>query len=366
MGVHAAAVLAEQRLGHERRVQAVLHRVLLDRDAIGHAVVGHLQGVLVAHVDLVLARPDLVVGVLGVDPELFERQHGLAPEIRPGVERREVEVAALVEDLGRLRVAEVEVLELGTDVEVVEAHVVRAAERAAEDVAGVALVRSALGRLDVAEHPRHALLLRSPGQHSEGARIGHRDHVRLLDRVEAGDRGAVEAHPALEGVGELGGVDRERLELAEDVGEPQADEADVPLGRQLDHVGGRRRCLVVAHARAERYLLTGLGSRAGTLDGVDRVRGWDRRRLALLLAALGVTALLLTVPGRAAGHSCGPGGARTLAHDTAGRVYAVGTTVSACANVNGHTFRLGTRTSLHRRRPRQALRDGRRSAGPGR
>jgi hypothetical protein len=78
---------------------------------------------------------------------------------------------------------------------------------------------------------------------------------------------------------------------------------------------------------------------------VDRVHGWDRRRLALSVAALGVTALLITVPGRAAGRSCGPHEARTLAHDTAGRVYAVGPTVSACANVNGHTFTLGTRTS---------------------
>jgi hypothetical protein len=41
--VHPGAVLAEERLGHERRMPAVLHRVLLDRDAVRHAVVGHLQ-----------------------------------------------------------------------------------------------------------------------------------------------------------------------------------------------------------------------------------------------------------------------------------------------------------------------------------
>src|SRR4029434_2507593 len=39
---------------------------------------------------------------------------------------------------------------------------------------------------------------RPPREHVERGRVGHRDHVRLLDRVEAGDRGPVEAHPALE------------------------------------------------------------------------------------------------------------------------------------------------------------------------
>ena len=103
VGVHSRAVLAEQRLRHEGRVPAVLHRVFLDRDAVGHAVVRHLQRGGVAHVDLVLRRADLVVGVLHVDSELLEREHGLAADVRAGVERREVEVAALVEHLGRCR-----------------------------------------------------------------------------------------------------------------------------------------------------------------------------------------------------------------------------------------------------------------------
>ena len=229
MRVHARAVFAEQRLGHERRVQPVLHRVFLDRDPVGHAVVGHLQRVGVAHVDLVLAGADLVMGVLGVDAELLERQHGLAPQVRAGVERGQIEIAALVEHLGGLGVAEVEVLELRADVVVVKAHRACSLERPAQDVSRVALVRRALGGDDVAEHPRHALLGGAPRQHVERLGVGHRDHVRLLDRIEAGDRGAVESHPALERVRELGRVDRECLELAEDVGEPQADEANVAL-----------------------------------------------------------------------------------------------------------------------------------------
>ena len=139
--VHARPVLAVQRLRHEGRVEAVLHRVLLHRDAVRHAVVGHLQRVREAHVDLVLGGPDLVVAVLDVDAELLQRQHGLAPQVRAGVERREVEVAALVEHLRRaaagLRRAEVEVLQLRPDVEVVEAHALRTARvRAAGPSAG--------------------------------------------------------------------------------------------------------------------------------------------------------------------------------------------------------------------------------------
>ena len=97
MGVHPGAVLTEQRLRHEGRVPAVLHRVFLDRDAVGHAVVGHLQRRRVAHVNFVLARANLVVAVFDVDAELFEREHGFAAHVGAGVERRQVEVAALIE-----------------------------------------------------------------------------------------------------------------------------------------------------------------------------------------------------------------------------------------------------------------------------
>ena len=254
VGVHAGAVLAEQRLRHERRVPAVLERDLLDRDAVGHAVVGHLQRVGVAHVDLVLARADLVVGVLDLDPELLEREHGVAADVGPGVERREVEVAAEVERLGALGVAEQEVLELRPDEEVVEPHLVRALHGAAQHVPRVALVRLALRRQHVGEHARDAaaVLLRPPREHVERRRVGHRDHVRLLDRVEAGDRRAVEAHPALERVVELLGVDRERLQLPEDVGEPEPDEADPALlDERLDVVLGLRPVVLGRHGAGD-------------------------------------------------------------------------------------------------------------------
>ena len=124
------------------------------------------QRVGIAHVDLVL-EADLVVGVLHVDAELLERQHGLAPDVGAGVERREVEVAALVEDLGHAvlgpGVPKVEVLELRPDIEIREAHGLGALERAPKHVARVALVRLPAWRDHVAEHARHALVFRPPG-----------------------------------------------------------------------------------------------------------------------------------------------------------------------------------------------------------
>ena len=112
VGVHPGAVLAEHRLGHEGRVPAVFERDLLDRDPVGHAVVGHLQRVGVAHVDLVLRGPALVVAVLDMDAERLERDRGLAPHVRARVERGQVEVAAAVERLGPGAIAKQEVLEL--------------------------------------------------------------------------------------------------------------------------------------------------------------------------------------------------------------------------------------------------------------
>ena len=244
--VHPRAVLAEQRLRHEGRVPAVFHRVLLDHDAVGHAVVGHPQRVLVAHVDLVLGGADLVMGVLDVDAHLLQREDRLAAHVGARVERRQVEVAALVEHLGDAALglggAEVEVLQLGADVVGVEAHLLGPFERPPHDPARVALVGVAAGHADVAEHARdRVLFLGAPGDQGEGGGVGHRDHVRLLDRVEAGDRGAVEAHPTLQRVLELCGVDREALQVAEDVGEPEPDEADVALLDDLGYVAGTRR-----------------------------------------------------------------------------------------------------------------------------
>ena len=66
-------------------------------------------------------------------------------------------------------------------------------------------------------------------QQLERVRIRHGEDVGLLDPGEALDRGAVERHPVGEGVLQLGRGDGEALEVAEDVGEPQAHESHAAL-----------------------------------------------------------------------------------------------------------------------------------------
>ncbi len=95
-----------------------------------------------------------MVVVLDRDADRLERVDRVVANLGRRVLRRHREVAALVDRLRALVVLEEEVLELGADVERVEAHALHAVERLAEDVARVALVGRAVGRDDVADHPR--------------------------------------------------------------------------------------------------------------------------------------------------------------------------------------------------------------------
>ena len=245
--VHARAVLAEQRLRHERRVVAVPGGDLLDDDPVGHRLVGHRERVVVAHVDLVLGRGDLVVVVLDLDPDRLERGDRVVPHLGRRVLHGHREVAALVDRLRALVVLEEEVLELGADVERVEAHLPHPLDGELEDVAGIALVGRAVRLDDVADHPadlgaeRVAVVVDGPRHDLERRGIGDRDHVRLLDPVEPGDRRAVEAHAVVERALHLAGRDRERLEVAFEIGEPEEDVLDALVLDPLQDRAPRRR-----------------------------------------------------------------------------------------------------------------------------
>src|SRR5215210_1453943 len=198
MGVHPRAVLVYDRLGHERGVDPVLGGYLLDDRLVGHHLVGHLQGAVEAQVYLVLADADLVVRVLYVDAELLQRHDRLAPQAGRRIQRRQVEVAAVVQGFGAGGVPEVEVLELRPAEEVIEAHLAGALERPSQDVARVADIRVSVRRPDIADHAGRRSLLRAPRDRLERRSVGHGDHVRLLDVLVAGDRRPVKAHPAIQ------------------------------------------------------------------------------------------------------------------------------------------------------------------------
>ena len=234
--VHAAAVLPEDRLRHEGRVDAVLPRDLLDRGPVGHDLVGHLEGLVVAQVDLVLARGHLVVAVLDADPHLLEGEDRLPAQVRRPVHGEAVEVAAHVEELGCLVGGEIEELELGADVEGI-ALVVDLLEGPLEHVAGVALVGGAVGVQDVADHPGDRAVA-SGRQGMIWKVVGSGMAIMSLSsiRAETRDGGAVEPHPLLHPLLQLGGGDAEDLLDPEDIGEPELDETDVLFLDDFQHI----------------------------------------------------------------------------------------------------------------------------------
>src|SRR5665811_1589679 len=136
--MHTAAVLTKDRLRHESGVNAILLGDLLDDQPVGHGVVGNLEGVVVADVDLVLAGADLVVAILNVDAHLFEGHDSVTAQIAGDIQWSKVEVAALVQYLGALGILEIEELEFRPDIKMIETHLCGPLEGALELVTRVA------------------------------------------------------------------------------------------------------------------------------------------------------------------------------------------------------------------------------------
>ena len=226
MDVHATAGLAKHRLRHEGGVHAVLLRDFLDNQAVGHDGIRHLERLVVAKVNLVLRRADLVVAVLDLNAEVLEVANGLLAQVDCEVAGGHIEVTRTVQHLSGLVVLEVVVLKLRTDVEGVP-QLGGLAKYALEHVAWVTLVRGPVRLDDVAEHGCDETVILAPGHNLQGSWIWHRDHVGLFDASKAQNRGAVEAHALFHGHVELIDRNYERLQESEYVREPQVDKLNV-------------------------------------------------------------------------------------------------------------------------------------------
>jgi hypothetical protein len=210
MHMHAAAVDAEDGLGHERGVASVPGRDLLADDAVGDGHVGHLEGFLVPQVDLVLAAGDLMMAVFDLDAHVLERADDLAPELDPQVHVGGVEIAPDIQ-AGRLPVRrEQEELQFRPEIKRVSA-LGGLPEHFFEDVAAVALVGGHVRFEDVAEHPGHQVLVAAPGKDLERRGLGHGQHVRFLHPGESVDRGPVETHALGKRGGQLARRDLENF-----------------------------------------------------------------------------------------------------------------------------------------------------------
>src|SRR5438045_1200195 len=116
MTMHAAAVVAVERLRHERRALVVLPRDVLHDVLEPHQLIGHRRERRELHPDLALPRArDLVMPDLDLDAALDERRHDRLTEIAELIRGRNGEVAFLVTDLVaevRQRVARSELVRL--------------------------------------------------------------------------------------------------------------------------------------------------------------------------------------------------------------------------------------------------------------
>jgi hypothetical protein len=273
--VHPRAVVAEERLRHEGHALPVLAGDVLDHVLVGHDLVGHARQRGEAEIDLALpARGDLVVVELARDPEALERQHHLRAEVVERVRRSRGEVALLrpcgvaEARLAGIPVAlrRVDVVVRGVGPEVV-VHLVEDEElalgaevrgvgdparaqvrlRAPRDPARVLRIGRARDRVgDLADEGQRGRLGR--GIEDRRGRIGHEEHVGVLNRLPAADRGAVEAQALVErGLVEAAHGKGHVLPRPEQVAELEVDHRRARLAGPLERLTCVRQRLAAVH-----------------------------------------------------------------------------------------------------------------------
>ena len=271
--VHARAVVAEQRLGHEGDGLAVLPRRVLDDVFEQQHVVGCCQQGVELVVDLGLAgRTDLVVAALEGETGVDQVGRHLVAQVDVVVVRRHREVAALRPDLvaavgaavglerltgvppARLRVDlvegavhlgveghRVEDVELGLGAEVRgvgDSGAGQVVFRLAGHVARIARVGLASERVVHEEVQIHGLG-GAEGVDPSSLGVGQQHHVRLVDGLEPANRGAVEGQAVLEhALVERRRGNREVLDHTGQVAEPDVDVLDFLVFDQLEDVVG--------------------------------------------------------------------------------------------------------------------------------
>ena len=233
VGVHAAAGVLGEGLGHEGCIHAERVGDFLDDGAEGHDVIGGLQGIGVAQVDFILAGAGFVVAEFDGDTDFFEHGHCLAAEVLHDAAGGVVEVGFVVHGHGESVSAELggfEQVELNFGRGVAgEAHLRCLVEHALEHTAGVGGANLTVGGEHVTEHAGGVVFLAAPGQDLEGGGVRLQQHVGFVDAGETLNRGAVKAQALIEGAFYFSRCERNGFEGADHVGEPEADEADVAL-----------------------------------------------------------------------------------------------------------------------------------------
>ena len=242
--MHTRTWVAGEWFGHEGGVHTLLKRHLFDDQTERHDVVSHRERICVSKVDLLLTRSTLMVTELDGDTHRFQDCDGLSTEVVSRTMWAVIEVANLIDRCGHLASAEALLDEEEFDFRMGierKAKIGGLGQRALEHMPRIGIRRRAVGHQDVAEHTSYTWALATPRQHLERAGIRLDQHVGFNDASKALDRGAIETNTFSEGTFKFGGSNRNRLEHAEHIGEPQPNESNISLFDRAQH----KLCLLI-------------------------------------------------------------------------------------------------------------------------
>ena len=175
-----------------------------------------------------------MVGVLYGNAHLAKVEHRVPPQVAAGRVGKLVEVAIAVQRRGIMGVLQVEELKLRTHV-VGVAKPCQPFQVALQRLPRVSGKIFALGSPDVAEHPGHRVLLGAPRQQRKRGGVWKSPHIALVGPGKTFDGRAVEANAIVDSVFQIGDVDRESLEVSQDVRKPQPNELHVRVSGCLNY-----------------------------------------------------------------------------------------------------------------------------------
>ena len=207
----------------------------LDDKTRGYHSIGGGKRVAEAQIDFLLRWGRFMMRILNGNAHFLEREHGFAAKVGCVVERRQIEIAALIDGLRRRIALEAEILDRRADVDRI-AHRARALQHIHEHMARIARSRRPVRRAQIAEHARHAVVARTPRQHLEGRRVGMHEHIGILQARKPVDGRAIEADAFFKRDFNIGGRNGDVFQIAENIGEPQSQKANVALFDLLDDI----------------------------------------------------------------------------------------------------------------------------------
>ena len=133
MYVHTAAINAVNRLGHEGSVNTVSLGDFFYDVAVGHDIVGHVQGIGISHIDFVLAAGDLMMRFIDGDTHAFQGSDCIATQVVSGIRRGHIEISGIIQWFAADRVFEIEIFQFRSHV-VNKAHIGGFFKVAAQDI----------------------------------------------------------------------------------------------------------------------------------------------------------------------------------------------------------------------------------------